>query len=56
LTRTYAILDKTKVGKLNRTTVPEQVRALLQLKEGDEIVWFQEGDKVVVDRAKKEVE
>jgi hypothetical protein len=29
---------------------------LLQLKEGDEIVWFQEGDKVVVDRARKEVE
>jgi len=56
LTRTYAILDKTKVGRLNRTTVPEQVRALLQLKEGDEIVWFQEGNKVVVDRAKKEVE
>jgi len=26
------------------------------LKEGDEIVWFQEDNKVVVDRAKKEVE
>lgn len=56
MTKTYAILDKTKVGKLNRTTVPEQVRALLQLKEGDEIIWVQEGNKVVVDRAKKEVE
>jgi len=29
---------------------------LLQLKAGDEIVWIQEGNKVVVDRAKKEVE
>jgi AbrB family looped-hinge helix DNA binding protein len=56
LTKTYAILDKTKVGRLNRTTIPEQVRALLQLKEGDEIVWVQDGNKVVVDRAKKEVE
>jgi len=56
LTKTYAILDKTKVGKLNRTTVPEQVRELLQLRTGDEIVWIQEGNKVVVDRAKKEVE
>jgi len=26
------------------------------LKDGDEIVWFQEDNKVVVDRAKKEVE
>jgi len=56
LTKTYAILDKTRVGRLNRTTVPEQVRELLQLKTGDEIVWIQEGNKVVVDRAKKEVE
>ena len=56
MTKTYAILDKTKVGKLNRTTVPEQVRELLQLRTGDEIVWIQEGNKVVVDRAKKEVE
>jgi AbrB family looped-hinge helix DNA binding protein len=55
LPKTYAILDKTKVGKLNRTTVPEQVRELLQLKEGDEIIWVQEGNKVLVDRAKKEV-
>lgn len=56
LTKTYAILDKTRVGRLNRTTVPEQVRELLHVKAGDEIVWIQEGDKVVVDRAKKEVE
>lgn len=55
MTKTYAILDKTKIGKLNRTTVPEQVRELLQLKEGDEIIWIQEGHKVLVDRAKKEV-
>jgi len=55
LTKTYAILDKTKVGRLNRTTVPEQVRELLRLKEGDDIIWIQEGNKVLVDRAKKEV-
>jgi len=55
LNKTYAILAKTKIGRMSRTTVPEEVRDFLRVKEGDEIVWIQEGDKVIVDRARKEV-
>jgi len=54
--RVYIILAKTKIGKLNRTTVPEQVRRILRLSEGDEIVWVQEGDRVYVENARRESE
>ena len=54
--KTYAILAKTKIGKLNRTTVPEQVRELLHVDEGDEVVWIQEGNRVYVENARKEEE
>ena len=52
--RVYIILAKTKIGKLNRTTVPEQVRRILRLSEGDEVVWIQEGNRVYVENARKE--
>jgi len=52
--KTYAFLAKTKIGKLYRTTVPEQVRKLLNLDEGDEVVWIQEGEKVYVENARRE--
>ncbi len=55
MTKTYAILDKTRVGVSYRTTVPEGVRKLLALERGDEVVWIQDGDKIVVDRARKEI-
>lgn len=55
MTKTYAILGKTRVGVSYRTTVPEGVRKLLGLEMGDEIVWIQEGDRIVVDRARKEI-
>lgn len=55
MTKTYAILDKTKVGVSYRTTVPEGARKLLRLERGDEIVWIQDGDRIVVDRARKEI-
>jgi len=55
LTKTYAILGKTRVGTSYRTTVPESVRKLLGLEKGGEIVWIQEGDRIVVDRARKEI-
>ena len=54
--RVYIILAKTKIGKLNRTTVPEEVRRILRLSEGDEVVWVQEGDRVYVENARKEEE
>jgi len=52
--KVYAILAKTKIGRLNRTTVPEEVRRLLRVSEGDEIVWIQEGEKVYIENARKE--
>lgn len=51
-----AILAKTKIGKMRRTTVPEQVRELLGVDEGDEIVWIQEGNRVYVENARREEE
>jgi len=54
--KTYAILAKTKIGKLNRTTVPEQVREILGVGEGDEIVWIQKANRVYVENARKEEE
>ena len=50
-----AILAKTKVGRYHRTTVPEEVRRILDIKEGDEIVWIQEGDKIYIEKARKEI-
>ena len=54
--KTYTILAKTKIGKLNRTTVPEQVRELLHVDEGDEVVWIQEGKRIYVENARREEE
>ena len=49
------ILQKTRIGKNYRTTVPERVRKILGLDEGDEIIWIQEGDRIIVENAKREV-
>ena len=54
--KTIIILAKTKIGKLNRTTVPEQVRELLHVGEGDEVVWIREGKRVYVENARREEE
>jgi AbrB family looped-hinge helix DNA binding protein len=34
------VLAKTKTSKNFRTTIPKEARAILNLKEGDEIVFF----------------
>ncbi|MEB3755809.1 MAG: AbrB/MazE/SpoVT family DNA-binding domain-containing protein [Caldisphaeraceae archaeon] len=47
------ILKTTRIGKYSRTTVPKEVRKLLELCEGDEIVWVLEGDRITVERVKK---
>ncbi len=44
------ILASTKLGRNNRTTVPNEVRKLLELGEGDEILWILEEGKIVVER------
>ena len=54
--RTYAILAKTRIGAYFRTTVPQEVRRLLKLDKGDEIVWILDKDKVIIEKASREVE
>jgi len=44
-------LDKTKLGKFNRTTVPESVRKLLQVKEGDFVEWIFNDGRIFVKKA-----
>jgi len=56
LKHVYAILGKTKIGAYFRTTVPEEVRKILKVGKGDEIVWILDGDKIIIDKAKKEGE
>jgi AbrB family looped-hinge helix DNA binding protein len=47
------ILKITKLGRYNRTTVPDEVRKLLNLREGDEIAWILEENRIVVEKAEK---
>jgi AbrB family looped-hinge helix DNA binding protein len=47
-------LDKTKLGKFNRTTIPESVRKLLQVKEGDYVEWIFNDGRILVRKASYE--
>lgn len=42
------ILATTKVGKYYRTTIPREVRKLLNINENDEIEWIFEDNKVFI--------
>ena len=44
------VLNRTRLGKYHRTTVPEEVRKLLNLHEGDEVVWIFEDGRIVVEK------
>jgi len=46
------VLASTKLGRYNRTTVPNEVRKLLGLKEGDEVLWVLEESRIVVEKGK----
>jgi len=47
------VLAITRIGKYFRTTVPREVRRILELKENDEIEWILEGGKIIVRKARK---
>lgn len=49
----YIFLNKTKVGGDYRTTIPQEVRKILGLTKGDEMIWIKEGGKVLVDKVKR---
>jgi AbrB family looped-hinge helix DNA binding protein len=44
------LLRITRVGKYNRTTIPGEVRKLLDLREGDEVAWLFEDGKIVIEK------
>ena len=42
------VLAKTRIGKYYRTTVPREVRKILEVKENDMVEWVLEKDKIIV--------
>lgn len=44
------VLASTKLGRYNRTTVPNEVRKLLGLSEGDEVLWVLEEGRIVIEK------
>jgi len=42
------VLATTRIGRYYRTTVPREVRRILELRENDEIEWVLENDRVIV--------
>jgi len=42
------VLAKTRIGKYFRTTVPREVRKILEIKENDVVEWVLEDNKIVV--------
>lgn len=44
------LLSKTKVGKNSRTTIPREVRKILDIKEGDFVEWVFEDGRIIVRR------
>jgi len=44
------ILASTKLGRYNRTTVPSDVRKLLGLSEGDDVLWVLEEGRIVIEK------
>ena len=50
------ILARTKVGKYFRTTVPREVRKILEIKENDIVEWILEGNKIIIKKTKGDIE
>ncbi len=42
------VLAKTKIGRYFRTTVPREVRKILEVTESDVIEWIFENGKIVI--------
>ncbi|MEM1703002.1 MAG: AbrB/MazE/SpoVT family DNA-binding domain-containing protein [Zestosphaera sp.] len=48
------IIARTRVGRYYRTTIPREVRKLLELRESDEVEWVFENGEVCVRKARGE--
>ena len=42
------VLAVTRIGRYHRTTIPREVRKLLEINENDEIEWVFEDGKIIV--------
>ena len=42
------VLAVTRLGRYYRTTVPREVRKILELKENDEIEWVLENNRIII--------
>jgi len=47
------VLDKTRIVKYYRTTIPEGVRKFLEVGEGDEVEWVFNKGKIIVRKASR---
>jgi AbrB family looped-hinge helix DNA binding protein len=47
------LLSRTKIGRDLRTTVPREVRKILDIREGDIVEWVYEDEKIVIRRGGK---
>gem|GEM_PF-800479 len=45
------VMARTRIGRYYRTTIPEEVRKLLELRENDEVEWVFENGVVYVRKA-----
>ena len=48
---TVPVLAKTRIGKYFRTTVPREVRKILEVSENDEIEWILNNGVIIVKKA-----
>ena len=46
------VLARTRIGKYFRTTVPREVRKILEVSESDEIEWVFKNGMIIVKKAK----
>lgn len=48
----YSVVITSKLTSKARTTIPQPIRAALRLRDGDELVYEMQGDRVVLSRAR----
>ena len=53
--RKRVVLKVTRLGRYHRTTVPDEVRKLLGLREGDKIVWVLENGRILIEKGERSV-
>ena len=49
------VLAITRIGRYYRTTVPREVRKILELEENDQIEWVFENGNIIIRKMKREV-